>query len=701
MNLLGVLAARVAAAMAVPCRRGRAGNVEVYFGVGPQCVPRNAVKIAAYLVGALCAAGIGGRSLAAPTAIELFAARSRIEGVSISPDGHYLAIIRTAHGKGSVLVLDRTQHDASQAKTVLGEPDQFHFRWCRWATDTRLLCSYSAMDSVRGIYFGVTRLAAVDADGKNMKVLLQNEDQVQGQFQDRIINWDPGKADTVLVEVDEGLSSDHFGSDVVVYGNVGTHGAPGVFELNVVTGKLLLRQRAREPIRHWITDHRGQVRLGWAQSETTLSYYARLDQDRDWRRLSKFEIFSREVHFLPIAISSTDPNKAYAIGPSEGRDAVWLIDLTDKEDPTLVFAHPVVDVTDPLFAHDGTLLGAEYEDQYPSMYFTSDRQREIIESLKHVLPGKFNVVAGSTRDESVLIIRSVSDRDSPTYGVLETASSRFTRLGSPNPDLDSAGLAPLQPVSYPARDGTQIPGYLTLPRDSPKTQLPLIVMPHGGPISRDYWRYFFLREFLASRGYAVLQMNFRGSGGYGDDWFFAAHQDWGGLTYDDVVDGTRWAVQKGIADPKRICVVGWSFGGYIALLGAQRNPDLFQCAVSIAGIGDLNLLVDEGHHFLNAKAERKQIGTDSDKLKRDSPRKHAKEFQVPVLMLHGNHDAQVPYEQSKVMDSALTSAGKVHRFVTIDGADHQLSNESDRITMLREVEAFLAQYLVAPAVKAP
>ncbi len=251
----------------------------------------------------------------------------------------------------------------------------------------------------------------------------------------------------------------------------------------------------------------------------------------------------------------------------------------------------------------------------------------------------------------------------------------------------------MQPVHYPARDGTEIPGYLTLPRDSPKTHLPLIVMPHGGPISRDTWRYFFLREFLVSRGYAVLQMNFRGSSGYGDDWFFAAHQDWGGLTYDDVVDGARWAIQKEIADPKRVCIVGWSFGGYLALVGAQRNPDLFQCSVSIAGLSDLDLLIDEGYHWLDHAVVKKQIGTNSTKLNRDSPRKHAKEFQVPVLMIHGNRDAQAPYEQSTVMDSALTSAGKQHRLVTLPGADHQLSNESDRVTMFREVEQFLAKYL--------
>jgi dipeptidyl aminopeptidase/acylaminoacyl peptidase len=196
-------------------------------------------------------------------------------------------------------------------------------------------------------------------------------------------------------------------------------------------------------------------------------------------------------------------------------------------------------------------------------------------------------------------------------------------------------------------------------------------------------------------------MNFRGSSGYGSDWFYAAHQDWGGLTYDDVVDGGRWAIQQGIADPRRVCIVGWSFGGYLALVGAQRDPELFRCAVSISGLSDLSLLIDEGYHWLSASVVKKQIGTDAAKLKRDSPRLHAAEFNVPVLMLHGDLDAQAPYEQSKAMDSALTHAGKPHRFVTIHDADHQLSRESDRITMLREVEGFLAEHLHGEPTNAP
>jgi dienelactone hydrolase len=623
--------------------------------------------------------------------IEEFAARSNIEDVTISPDGRYLAVIQTHDGRAAVVVIDRSSTAASQRQVVMGEPDHFRMTWCRWATDTRLLCSFRGMNKHNFVY-AVTRLAGVDADGKNMHVLVQGNDSAQGQYQDRIINWNPGPKDTVLIEADEGLSESQIASGAHVYGNVGTHAEPAVFELNVVTGGLHMRQPARAPIRHWIADKHGQVRLGWGFSGTTISYIARLDGDSEWRRLNKFEVFTRDNHFDPIAISGEEANKAYAYGPSDGRKALWLIDLTDKEDPSLVFGHPAVDVGRPSIARDGRLLGVYYDTGYPMMYHTDERTEALNKSIKELVPGRFSSFRESTRDENVFVVRSYSDLDPPSFRVLDVGRHAMLSLESAYPDRDLSTLAPMRSISYPARDGTPIPAYLSTPHGK-AADLPLIVMPHGGPIARDSWGYFFLREFLVSRGYAVLQMNFRGSSGYGDDWFFAAHQDWGGLTYDDVVDGAKWAVQQKIADPRRVCIVGWSFGGYLALLGAQRNADLFRCSVDIAGVSDLGLLIDEGHNWLSSESIKKQIGTDAAKLKLNSPRQHAAEFDVPLLMLHGDSDAQVPFEQSEDMHSALKRAGKAHRFVAVPDADHQFSAEKDRVTMLREIEAFLAEHL--------
>ncbi len=639
---------------------------------------------------------------AAPPSIEDFASRPQVEAVSISPDGRYLALIHALKGRGVAVVMDRQGGPESQMHPVLAEPEHFKFSWCHWATNTRLLCGLRAMVRDRMVY-SVSRLVAVDADGKNVHVLMQNTGEAQGQYQDEIVNWNPGPPNTVLIEADEGLSASEVAAGTQVFGDVGTHGLPAVFELNVVSGQLSIRQRAREPIRHWITDKHGVARIGFGYSGTTISYWTHLEGDSNWRRLTKFEIFSREKHFEPIAISPDDPNSAYALGPSEeGRSAIWLIDLKDKEDPRLVFSHPIVDVSDPILGGDGHMIGARYDNGNPMTFYTDGRIETLMGAMQKIEPEKFNTLIATSRDEMTFVIQSESDLDAPRFMVFDVNTHKVSRVIPPYPDRDKSMLAPMRSMSYPARDGTRIPGYLSMPRGAPAGHVPLIVMPHGGPIARDTWGYDFLRQFLLSRGYAVLQMNFRGSDGYGGDWYYAAHQDWGGLTYDDVVDGARWAIQSGISDPNRVCIVGWSFGGYIALLGAQRNPELFHCAVDIAGVSDLGLLIDEGHDWLNGIGTiKKQIGVDPAKLKRDSPHLHAADFKVPLLMLHGQMDAQVPFEQSEVMDDALKHAHIAHRFTVVPGADHQFSDVKDRAILLKETEDFLREHLPVTAPAAP
>jgi dipeptidyl aminopeptidase/acylaminoacyl peptidase len=648
------------------------------------------------------AAALSGMSAhaASPPSIEDFASRPKVGDASISPDGRYLAMIQTLDGKALVVIDDRHGGKDRELRPLLGEPDPFRLTWCRWATNTRLLCGLRAIAGDGGYLFPVTRLVAVDADGKNMRVLMQNSREVQGQFQDQIINWHPGAPDTVLIEADEGLNASQISANAQIIGNVGTHGLPAVFELNVVTGRLTLRQHSREPIRHWVTDQHGQVRLGSGYSQGTVTFWVRLDSDSNWRRMTKFEIFSRENHFKPLAISAEDPEIAYAIGPSEGRDAIWLIDLKDRDEPRLLFSHPLVDVTYPILARDSRFIGARYDNGYPMMYYADGHIDAVMRGFEKLDPGQFSTIMESSLEDRFFLIHSVSDIASTKYWLLDSDNHQVSQIGAAYPDRDTATLAPMRPISYAARDGTRIPAYLSTPPGLPAKHLPLIVMPHGGPIARDRWDYFFLRQFLVSRGYAVLQMNFRGSSGYGADWFFAAHQDWGGLTYDDVVDGARWAMAQGITDPERVCIVGWSFGGYLALLGAQRNPELFHCSVDIAGVSDLPMLIDEGHHWMEGTDYRKrQLGTDTEKLKRDSPRLHVSDFKVPLLMLHGKKDYQVPFEQSETMDTALKRADKPHRFVVLPDADHQFSAVKDRTILLREIETFLGEHL--PAANAP
>jgi dipeptidyl aminopeptidase/acylaminoacyl peptidase len=303
------------------------------------------------------------------------------------------------------------------------------------------------------------------------------------------------------------------------------------------------------------------------------------------------------------------------------------------------------------------------------------------------------VLIDRTQDQSLYVLRTTSDIDGGTYYLYDVRAAKLQLIGTSYRELAKAPLGRLQTISYPARDGVSIPGYLMTPPGARAAHVLLIVMPHGEPIARDSWRFDFLQQFLVSRGYAVLQMNFAGSSGYGDQWYFAAHQDRGGLTYSDIEDGAKWAIAQGIADPAHVCILGWSFGGYAALLGAVRGSGLYRCAVSIAGVSDLSLLLNERQAIMAYGVVREQIGSNAQQLAADSPRRHAADVGIPVLMIHGDRDAQVPIEQSKAMASALSAARKPFEFQLIPGADHQMSRHSDRTAMLEAIEKFLSANL--------
>jgi dipeptidyl aminopeptidase/acylaminoacyl peptidase len=645
---------------------------------------------------------------AEPPPITTFARGEFIADAAISPDGRYLAFLTTIQGVRVAVVRDLSKETSPTIPVMSSATDfRFFIQWCRWATDTRLLCSLRGTDHVRGIVEVLTRLAAVDADGKNLKVLLQGNGAVaaEGQIQDSIVDWTPGKPDTVLIEAQANLlsSTDRaMGAAGVMVGSaVGEF--PNLYELNVVTGRMRQRLEGHSPLRTYLTDHHGEVRLGWGVVEDTkkIQYDARDPHTGEWQRLLRYEAFSKDHVLRPISICADNADCAYAIGDNEGRDALWRLDLTGKSPPILEFAHPAVDVEEPVFANDGRLIGVLYETDQPFLYYTDPARARVLRSLKTILPNTFIELTDATRDERLYLVRTSSDIDAGTYYLLDVPKGQLSRIGTAYPDLDPSTLGRMRSISYPAQDGTSIPGYLTVPPGVRPEHLMLVVVPHGGPIARDSWQFDLLRAFLVSRGYAVLQMNFRGSSGYGDKWFYDAHQDWGGLTYSDIVDGARWAVQQGIADPAHVCIVGWSFGGYAALLGATRNGDLFRCAVSIAGLSDLSLLEAQERRFIGGAIAREQIGTDSSKLRADSPRNHAASVAIPLLLIHGDNDAQANVDQSNAMDRALTRAGKAHEYILIKGADHQMSRESDRTTLLTAIEKFLSTNLVGGPARLP
>jgi dipeptidyl aminopeptidase/acylaminoacyl peptidase len=251
---------------------------------------------------------------------------------------------------------------------------------------------------------------------------------------------------------------------------------------------------------------------------------------------------------------------------------------------------------------------------------------------------------------------------------------------------------PVRTIRFKARDGLEIPAVLTLPAGKEARALPVVVMPHGGPFARDDEQWDFWAQFLAERGYAVIQPNFRGSSGFGSAFAAKGRGQWGLAMQDDLNDALAELVRQGIADPKRAAIFGGSYGGYAALRAAQRDGALYRCAISFAGVSDLDALIRYDSSFLNSGAGRDWLRNQAPDLKSVSPINFPEQFSIPVLLVHGKADKSVPVKQSREMADALKKAGKAVRYVEQPLGDHFMSREEDRVALLREVEAFLKQY---------
>lgn len=612
--------------------------------------------------------------------LEIFAAGAQMAEPHLSPDGGKLVYLTSAGGQLHFAVRDlRTGRERRIVNAAAGA---FTVTHCEFKTNDRLLCHLEGVarggDPTR--LYPASRLLAVDADGGGLQILFRNAffarlpPAAHSQFQDRIIHWLPDDAYHVLIEL---------GDEGSVF--------PSVYKLDVYRGDLELVVPSQPPVMDWTADTSGVVRFGYGFREDTGVYIARNGAQAPWHTLEEFKRFDR-TRFDPLAFGAR-PNELLVFAPYQGRSAVWQIDLdAPASGLKLLFSLPDVDVGGILeWPLDRHVAGFVYETDRPHTHFIDTRAAAIEETLARALPGAYHVVVDSSRDESKLVTVSFSDVMPPRYHLLDTATGSLTELGRQDANLDEARLAPMKPVTVPGTGGIAIPGYLTLPLGSqPGQRLPAVVLPHGGPYARDHWGYDPLVQVIANRGYAVLQLNFRGSTGYGEQWRDAGHQAWGTIMHEDITAGAHWLIQQGIADPARLGIVGWSYGGYAALTGVEKEPGLYRCAVSIAGVSDMSQMALDDERFYGGKASAGDaMGTDPAVLRAESPLEHVDRIRVPVLLVHGEDDYTVLAEQSKAMDRALTKQGLRHELVLIKHGEHSLVRPEMRLVLYRKVTDFL------------
>jgi len=603
-----------------------------------------------------------------------FGARESVEHLSLSPDGKSIAFVTPGVGQASTLFIAVIGGgEPIPALKVSGNPDRLGR--CDWVATARLVCIvYGVVVSGyrKGAYY---RYYAVDADGSNQKLLSEERWLWGGE----IIDWLPEENGIILMRR-----------------------ANDVNRVDTRTLKTTLVERGRGACTY-ISDGHGQVRIMgmcrmFADTGIQLSvvgYFYRPKSDKRWMKLSDYD-FVTHAGFEPAAIDAAR-DTVLGLQRKDGRLAAYELTLDGRYAPKLLYARPDVDISGFVyFGRSKRPVGVTYTTDVPQIHYFDPVLEKLQASMSRSLPGNPTIrIIDASLDESKLLIFAGSDRDPGIYYLLDRSTRQMTRLMAARPGLADRTLAVMKPISYPASDGMMIPAYLTLPVGGARS-LPAIVLPHGGPAARDEWGFDWLPQYFAARGYAVLQPQFRGSTGYGEEWFQKnGFQSWR-LAIGDVLDAGRWLISQGIADPRKLAVVGWSYGGYAALQSVVVDPQLFKAAVAVAPVTDLPKLKLDSQGWSNSRLVKDLVGS-GPHVQEGSPAQNAHRIKVPILLFHGKNDVNVSIEQTELMDEKLRDAGTPHELVIFDGLDHQLKDSQARADLLRKSDAFLRKSMGIPA----
>jgi dipeptidyl aminopeptidase/acylaminoacyl peptidase len=604
----------------------------------------------------------------------VFAELPLLESPEVSPDGKRFAGQLAVNGKQYFAVV---AFDGSSRQLVAtGDTD---LNWWRWVNDEWLVVGIGRTTPVEGDEWYITRALGVNANTGKMVMLNTRE---TGQNGGKLVWSAHDGTPRILLAAQTSIYSNDAGF------------WPRVDEVDVSTGKHKRVLDGREGVMDWYADATGLVRMGIGSSDDgrqrRLLY--RPDARHDFRVVDR----AKGVHdsLLVPSLFLPDPGKALVVQDDDkGFSALWEFDLATMQTGKQIFGTPGYDISGP--AVDpirSTLLGVEVTENRTSTHWIDPAMAALQKKLSGMVQAAQVEITSFNADHSVAIAR-VGDATAPgAYFVYHAADGSLDPLAMNNQTLKLRRLHPVKTIRYKARDGLEIAAVLTLPRGSTGKNLPLILMPHGGPSARDEEDWDWWSQFLADRGYAVIKPNYRGSTGYGTSFLRKAEGQWGLAMQDDLNDAVKALVDQGIADPKRVCVVGGSYGGYAALRAAQRDGKLFRCAVSFAGVSDLGRMVAFDSQFLGGGLGKDWMKAQAPDFKAVSPLYHPEEFSTPVLIVHGKKDRRVPFKQSKLMADRLQAAGKPFEFIEQPEGDHHFTRGEDRLSFLKALEAFLAKY---------
>lgn len=599
-----------------------------------------------------------------------FARAPQFAHAALSPEGSDLSYVRQERERDTLVV--RRLSDGSERELWSVESRRERIGWCEWAGARQILCG--TVSAVRRPT-GVSQTTSLYAIGTRSSAVRELNRRLTQPIRDHLIALPTEQNASALIQHDPS-----------------GRGYPEVAALNIETDQLVRIAGSRPPIRRWLANHRGELALGIAFDGARASFYVPSAASNSWRVLIEQEMSDRHA-IAPLAVGN---QVLYALKHHNGRAALFSIDLqAESHVPQLVLADPRFDVAGPVILDSisGDILGVhvvrESQDYEAIDSQEMRRQRWLTERFGSAFP----LVIDRSEDDRWWLIEASSDVDPPSLHLFDAQQLALAFIGHSYPDLEDLPLAKMQPVSYGARDGQRIPAYITRPETSADTLLPAIVLPHGGPESRVWRRFDPLVQFLASRGFAVLQMNFRGSLGFGAGFAAAGVGQWGGVIHNDITDGARWMVKQEIADPTRICIVGSSFGGYAAMLGAMRESEWYACAASFAGISDLLAFSQHTRRLQDADIWAQRLGEDLRALWQMSPISRMRSSETPLMLMHGLLDAVVPASQSRRLARAARKEGKAVELVIRSDCDHEMTVESCRSAFYEHLEDFLRRHV--------